>query len=354
MTGRIFAIIAAAAALAIAGCEGDTGSVGPTGPTGPAGTSPLGFNTAPQADQDLGEYDSGADPADPADDPADQEFDKQLADSTGVWRVTLDHVLQFNRGTGEPPVIATSVLYDTDHDVLWLTIDGVDFAFEDDGTGDLVSIGCLAGAAQPCITITESNLPALLYAAIAHVDVQFGPAIDSNAAIVVGVKTAIADMPVTGTATYLGDSHLFVSYTRPDGTSGSTEQDGTVVMDVDFDPNATIQVDWSSTLGDPTTTPDNHGLSATATIDGNSYGGVLNGTISGTTATQDDTLLVTGELEGSFYGPAADDGTFSSETAGLFSFEDTSTDSDGDTVDDAVGGGGGEFGAGQEEGPGDT
>lgn len=340
--------------LGLVACAGETG---PRGAAGVLGQGPV-IDKAPKPDQDLGEYDS--DPANTG----DQTFGAQLAGSTGVWRITLDHVLQFDRGTGEPPVIVDSVLYDTDHSVLWLTIDGVDIALEDTGpdTGEQESFGCLVGVAEPCVRITGTTFfpsdapPALLYANISQIYVDFGPAMDSTTTIVVGVKTAIADMPMTGSATYLGYSYLAGPYTDANGLEGTISQIGSVTMNVDFGLTED-QVDWESVKGDVVTDSESHLLNSLATIEGNSYSGDLSGTITGTPAEldplTDHTLVVGGTLEGSFYGPAADTSvsTSDSESAGLFSWADTApTDADlgGDgSGDSAVGGGGGEFVTGQ-------
>ncbi len=344
--------------LGVVACEGNTG---PRGPAGLLGQGPV-FDKAPKPDQDLGEYDS--DPANTG----DQTFSGQLAGSTGVWRITLDHALQFDRGTGEPPVIVDRVLYDTDHQVIWLTIDGVDMPLEDVSVGEQESFGCLVGVAEPCVKLTGTTFfpadapPALLYANITQVDLDFGPAMDSSATIVVGVKTAIADMPVTGTATYIGASYFSGPYTDANGDPRTVDQIGTVNIDVTFDA-ATDQVKWSSqkTVDPLDLTFDEHLLSASATIDGNSYSGDLSGTITGANLGGDvlaeQTLVVGGTLEGSFYGPAPDTSNLAgdNETAGLFTWADadpTDADLDGDgSGDSAVGGGGGEFVGGQGDLP---
>lgn len=317
--------------LSLVACEGDTGTLGSPGNDG------IGFVPMPPADQTLGNYDS--DPANTS----DQTLDGQLASGSGVWRINLDHKVQLDRGDGAPPVLIDSVILDTDHNVLWVTIDGVDIALEDAAGGSQESIGCLVGAATPCIKLTDSALNAsLAYAGIANIKADFGPALDSDIAIVSGVKTSIADMPVTGTAQYLGSSELTFSYTPAAGGTPITDSHtgSTVTVDVDFDP-AVNTVVYSDVLG--AGLADSHDLGSATTLDGNSYTGVLTGDI--VPANAADALVVSGTVEGSFYGPAADAVGGGSETAGVFSFADTDPTGPGTPPTSATGSGSGAFGA---------
>lgn len=325
--------ILASLLLALAGCSGDDGAAGNDG---------LGFVPTPAADQILGEYDPAS--------TSDQTVDGQLVDNSGVWQIDLDHALQFDFGGGTAPVIVNSILYDSDHDVVWITVDGVDIAIEKDE-----SLGCLNGSAQVCVRTKDSTLNALIdYAEIATVDLQFGPAIDSQATVVSGVKTSLAEMPTSGTAIYSGSSQFTASYTRPDGSPGSTTQTGVVTINVDFDPLAPIGVDWESAKDSIAFAANSHLLNSTTAVDGNSYSGVLSGAVVGEFFDPNDTLDVTGTVEGSFYGPAADTTGLGSlsETAGLFTFSDNEPDLDPITgfPTSPVGGtdGAGEFVAGQD------
>lgn len=295
MQGRkntILALTALVAGLALAACEGDTG------PQGPAG---LGYVPVPAPDQTLGEYD-------PLGDPVDQMIGNQLADSTGVWELQLDGAVQLDLGDGAPPVFGDAVRWDSDHNELWINVDGEWVALTEG-----MSIGCLPGVPQACVEIGFGGGD---YAELAFVWIGHGPETDTYGVAHYGVKTAAADMPTTGTATYSGEFEGIVSYTS-NATDGLDFLNGSADLAVDF---VTGDVAFASSGGGASGP---YALTGAATIDGNSYSGTVSGTY-------DDLLslpniptatFVTTEssLTGSFYGPVvtglSGDGPI--ETAGV-------------------------------------
>ena len=325
MSGNRYAILAAtalAAALALAACEGDTGPQGLAGVDGIDGVDGvdgqdgLGYVPMPTPDQALGEYD-------PLGEPADQTVVAKLGSESGVWEIPLDGQVQIDFGNGTPPVVADTVIYDANFDELWLVIDGVETPLTP--WEGYTSHGCNPGVPEPCVyewvEITGD------YAELAKIEINHGPAVDTEGFAHYGVKTAAIDMPVVGTAAYAGTSRLIAGYTRPDGTTGTTYQSGEVLISVDFGAVAD-QVEFSSTNGD-LLTADDHELSGLATIAGNSYSGTLAGTVTGDTADPTDTLDVTGTYSGTFYGPAPDaynGEDLIGETAGVFEASDTDPD----------------------------
>lgn len=328
MLGRnktILASTALVAALALAACTGDTG---PPGQDGQDGQDGLGYVPMPTPDQALGEYD-------PLGTEEDQTLLATLGSESGVWEIPLDGQVQIDFGNGTPPVVADTVIYDANFDELWLVVDGVETPLT--LTEPYESHGCNPGVPEPCVYTWVAIGGD--YAELVETEINHGPAVDAEGFAHYGVKTAAADMPHDGTATYVGSSRLIAGYTRPDGTSGYTSQTGAVTISVDFGA-VSDQVDFSSTNGD-LLTADDHDLSGLATIDGNSYTGTLSGTITGTTATDADTLDVTGTYSGTFYGPAVND-SLASETAGVFAASDTEPDlvdlEATTAVGDAVGG----------------
>ncbi len=270
--------ISLAAALTVAGCEGDDGLPGAAG---------LGFVPTPPADQSLGEYD-------PALLPADQTLAAQLVSGSGVWEITLDHKVQLDLGDGTPPVLADTVLYDADHDELWITVDGVDIAV----IGD-ISIGCFPGIPSPCVavqTITSGD-----YAELSQTFIGHGPAINTTLFTVDGVKTALADMPATGTASYAGIFGGVVDYTS-NTTVGPDTVSGSANVGADFGTGA---VTFGS-VGAGLIGGSNYSLAGSGTVSGNSYSGTVSGSYDDGSSTQFPTatfVATQSSFEGSFYGP---------------------------------------------------
>lgn len=334
MLGRKNTFIATTAlvaglALALAACEGDTGPQGPAGLDGidgVDGNDGLGYVPMPTPDQALGEYA-------PLGDPADQTVDAKLGSRSGVWEIPLDGQVQIDFGNGTPPVVADTVVYDANFDELWLVVDGTEIPLTQ-GEG-YESLACnSAGVPQPCVYYWVQIGGD--YAELAGVWIEHGPAVGTQGYAHYGVKTAAADMPAVGTASYAGLSRLYAELVRPDGTIWHTWQTGDVTIEVDF--GATVdQVAFSSTRGDLSLQYE-HELSGLATIDGNSYSGTLSGTIIGVAVDDANTLVVDGTYSGTFYGPAAD--TYDpealepliGETAGIFEASDTEPDLAGDPL----------------------
>lgn len=321
MSGRRYAIFASTvlvASLTLAGCAGGDGA------GGSAGNDGLGYTPTPISNIALGTYDAaGA--------LIPQKLRQQIVDSSGVWEITLDHQVQINRADGGLPVVASRVIYDSDHNDLWITVDGVDIPLNlgQSNTvsslfGTSSSLSCnVNGVVTPCVQNLVVRTGS--YVELHRIDVTDNPAIDTDGYVVFGVKTAIADMPTTGTANYAGGSTASVVYTDALGNERSSFQQGVVTMGVDFG-GATDNVTFSSI--DATVT-NGHTLTGLATIDGNSYSGTMSGTIVGNIADAANTLNVDGTLEGTFYGPAYTNTgptAFTSETAGVFSVSDTDTD----------------------------
>lgn len=318
---RMSGFILLAAGLGLGACEGDTG---PQGLPGVDGQDGLGFVPMPAADQTLGEYDSNGTPTDATDDPAGQDLATQLDDSTGVWEITMDHQVQIDRGDGTPPIVADTVIFDSDHNELWLMIDGAPVALTDKifpggPDGRYTSIGCNDGAPLPCVEAFSSEL---IYASVFRTFIEHGPAVDTEGFGVFGVKTAVADIPATGSFDYSGD---FVGFTT---VGGGDNLSGTVDITADYDPAALSVTFASAGDGEANFGSATYTLSGTGTISGNSYSGTLNtasydadGFSSGAPVDFRANAAIDDLFSGSFYGPAsdADDGGLinESETAGV-------------------------------------
>lgn len=291
----ILAATALVAGLALAACTGDTG---------PAGQDGLGYVPVPAVDQALGEYD-------PLGDPVDQMIGNQLADSTGVWELQLDGAVQLDLGDGAPPVFGDAVRWDSDHNELWISVDGEWVALTPD-----ISIGCLPGVPQACIEIGIGGGDGD-YADLAFTWIGHGPATDTYAVAHYGVKTAAADMPTTGAATYAGAFEGVVSYTS-DTTDGLDFVSGSADLAVEFGTGTgSLTFDSSGAGADGP-----YSLTGTATIDGNSYSGTVEGDYDDGSSSQFPTatfVATESSLSGSFYGPVetglSGDGPL--ETAGV-------------------------------------
>ena len=330
MLGRkntILAATALVAAFGLAACEGDTGPQGAAGidgidgVDGVDGQDGLGHVPPPAVEDTLGPYDSNSTPTDATDDdPGQTIFAQLIGNGNTVWEIQLDGQVQLDLGTGTAPVITNTVRYDSDHDELWIEIDGQWVPFTDvlDSGGDVASLGCAEGVPLPCVDINVIEIGGD-YAWLSRADINHGPATETTAFAHYGVETDVADIPTTGSFDYSG---TFVGRTN---MGGGDELSGTVDITVDYDPGALSVTFDSSGDGQGTGT---YTLSGEGDIVGNSYSGTL------TTAEYDadgegddpafDFTLNPAEddtFSGMFYGPAsdADDSGLinESETAGV-------------------------------------
>lgn len=309
-------IIAVVAALGLAACEGDTG------PQGPAGNDGLGYVPVPDPDMMLADYDPEGE--------GDQSIGGQIAAGSTVWEFPLDGQVQLDLGDGTPPVVGSAIRYDADHDELWIEVDGEWVALTE-ADGFNISFGCLPGVPLACVE--EVQIAGGPYAELIWGGIFHGPATSSVGYAHFGVKTAAADMPATGTASYSGDSEYAVEV---DGEFDDYVV-GAPTIDVDFE---TGDVAYSDTA-----TGDTSELTITgeATIDGNSYAGSATGDYDpdGVAENGDELVFSSGDLSGMFYGPPAD--TYNGEdvigeTAGVLSAADSdATDADlgGDGLGDS-------------------
>lgn len=309
---------------------------------GCSGSSGIGFTPALAPDRALGNFNPGGNAA-------AQEIDSQIVPNSGVWRINLGGVALYQPGAGRAPMVASRVIYDSELDELWVTVNGQNIPLTSAGgaTSHYVTAVCGNSGEPRCVDVEVDFFVNRRYAKAPKFEIDGGlptgshdgSSIGSVGFAHFGVRTAAGDMPSSGIATYDGNSRIAFTYTEPDGDIISTEDNGQLDITVDFGAAAN-QVDFRSFNGDLTSFGD-HNLTGLATISGNSYSGALSGTITGTafTPTPASTLNVTGTFSGTFYGPAADDPSGLSETAGVMEFSDN--DSDGGTS--AVGAGVGGF-----------
>lgn len=279
-------------AIGLTACDGNGGSEA--------------ISTLPEVDRALGNFD----PADPA---ASQTLVAQLATGSGVWEIALDGAVQVDLG-GATPAIADALRYDANQDELWIQVDANWYLLPDAfDAGDSQSTGCPSGSSALCVeylAIQTGEYAELSWFGLVD------PATDSNTYVHFGVKTAAADMPTDGLATYEGESEY-----RP-AVDGSFDGFvfGTPEITVVFDSGG-----GNLTYADVATDGADRLLTVggDATFTGNSYTGSISGLYDPDTGTVDNELVLdSGTFSGTFYGPAADSALLS-ETAGVVSMSDT-------------------------------
>lgn len=232
-----------------------------------------------------------------------------LQPATGTWRVNLDGQVQaIDLGSA---ALANAMVYDTDFDEWIINVDNRNFVLTHDGAGGYDNlVTCTTECAE---FLPFDNDPATSqYGTFGYVSYENSTKLVEYF-VHMGLKTAPASMPVSGSATYAGVFNGLVNYT--DGSAAAYDYiSGSADITANFsDVGGNIGFASTGVGGKAGST---YSLAGAAIISGNTYQGTVTGQYDDGVSTQKPSLVLdtTGagsSLSGAFYGPNAE------ETAGV-------------------------------------